>query len=563
MRDEPGIAEGVSGGSLSVECAERLSTETAQPHERQTLALDALAKLTRQFSAKPDFDHLINVILMTLCGQFAVANSFAALRKPRSPGVDCVLYGTGRFKTNADLKALCANVDQWNWRKTDGGICRICDLQHLVGSMQVISALGEADVAVVCQLVHGDKVLGMIGMGRKVSTRPYTARDLGLIHSIVNTITPLVANTYMFWDMVSLNAEYLEIINRVRQGIFVFDCDCKLRRVNSAGLEIIRSGGPSDQGPVIDAPIEMVFPTATFTGWARLLRDAMTGGRPRIPESVVARRDGADRVYNVGISGSAPSAGAGATVVLTLDDVTTQKESEHRLFDLAQAADGDAMGASGETGLREAVKRVATGLDAITSALAGGDIPEASAVVASLKSVLASQGYFVPGLQDADDIAANMQRGNLNSVISGVLSFLTMQHRYKQIPISPDLDFGVPDMILNPDRIAVVLLNLLSNAADAVNASGRATGHISIRTARNEGEVLLVVSDNGSGVDPATAARLFKDQVTTKPRGRGCGLVTCRKIIETHGGSVSIESRPGEGTKVIVRLPLRGLPGGG
>ncbi|HVP57535.1 MAG TPA: ATP-binding protein [bacterium] len=537
--------------------AERPSAETAHPHERQTLALDALAKLTRQFSARPDFDHLINVILMTLCGQFAVANSFAVLKKPRLPGAAWAFYGTGRFKADTALKAVCQEAESLDWLGADGQICRVCDLKRLVGSARVISALAEADVAVLCQVVHMDAIVGAIGLGRKVSTKPYTAKDLGLIHSVINTITPLIANTYMFWEMVNLNAEHLDIINSVRQGIFVFDHDCRLKRINSAGLGIVKPGSDSDQGPLKDAPIEMVFPPAVFAGWAQQLRDAIAGESRCVPKSLVVRRGGADHAYSVGLSGAAT--GAARTVVLTLDDVTAEKQAEHRLYDLDRTA-AATWGAGGES-FEETLHGLAAGLDGISSALASGDVPEANAAVASLKSLLAGQGCFAPGPQDVADIAGNMQKGNLNSVVSDVLSFVKVQQRYKQLAISLDLDFALPDMILNPDQIAVVLLNLLSNARDAIGESGRADGSISVRTICRGGEAVLVVSDNGAGVEPSIAARLFKEQVTGRATGRGCGLVICGKIIGAHGGEASVESCPGRGTSISVRFPVKAAAG--
>ena len=549
-------AQPESAGTALSGSAERLAAEPAQSHERQTLALDALAKLTRQFSARPDFDHLVNLILMTLCGQFTVANSFAVLKRPRAQGSECAFYATGRFKANTALRSLATGIDRWNWQRTDGGVYRIRDLQHLVGSVQVISALGEADVAMICQLVHGDRVLGVIGLGRKVSGAPHTARDLGLLHSVVNTITPLIANTYLFWNMVGLNAQYLEIINSVRQGIFVFDDEYRLARVNSAGLEIVESAACAGSEPVVGLPIEQVFPDRIFKGWAKRFREAMNSSGPTLSRSLVAKYADSDRMYNVGISQSTEAPALGWTVVVTIDDVTTQVEAAHRLYDLQQVAETGSINAASTSAAPDILKQVAAGLESISSALACGDIPDASAAVASLKTLLGGQGYFAAGPSDAVETGTGMQKANLNSVITDVLSFLALQKRYKQITITPELDYTVPDTILIPDQIVLLILNLVSNAADAITDSGKPRGAIVIRTARDGGEVVLAVQDNGAGVKPSVKARLFQDQVTTKPRGRGCGLVTCRKIIDNHAGRVSVESSEGEGTTIAVRFPL-------
>src|SRR5262249_1956316 len=70
-------------------------------------------------------------------------------------------------------------------------------------------------------------------------------------------------------------------------------------------------------------------------------------------------------------------------------------------------------------------------------------------------------------------------------------------------------------------------------------------------------EVVLEVADTGPGIPPALQARLFEPFFTTKPPGvgTGLGLPLCRGIIEEHGGSISVESQPGQGTVFQVRLP--------
>jgi signal transduction histidine kinase len=65
---------------------------------------------------------------------------------------------------------------------------------------------------------------------------------------------------------------------------------------------------------------------------------------------------------------------------------------------------------------------------------------------------------------------------------------------------------------------------------------------------------VLVVADTGCGIPPEKAERLFEPFFTTKEQGTGLGLPICKQIVELHGGTISIESQPGHGTKVVVLL---------
>ncbi|MEW5853964.1 MAG: response regulator [Myxococcota bacterium] len=107
-----------------------------------------------------------------------------------------------------------------------------------------------------------------------------------------------------------------------------------------------------------------------------------------------------------------------------------------------------------------------------------------------------------------------------------------------------------------PGRLCQVFMNLLVNAAHAVEAAGRGRGLVQV-TCRVEGpSVVVEVSDNGVGIPPQNVARLFEPFFTTKApgKGTGLGLSICRDIVRAHGGELSLRSTPGSGTTFVVRL---------
>src|SRR5581483_2767492 len=97
-----------------------------------------------------------------------------------------------------------------------------------------------------------------------------------------------------------------------------------------------------------------------------------------------------------------------------------------------------------------------------------------------------------------------------------------------------------------------VFLNLILNAMDAVDRDGK----IELGVERVAGGVEVSVRDDGCGISREQAARLFQPYVTTKQHGTGLGLFVTRRLVTDHGGSVTFESRPGEGTTFRVRLPV-------
>jgi signal transduction histidine kinase len=105
-----------------------------------------------------------------------------------------------------------------------------------------------------------------------------------------------------------------------------------------------------------------------------------------------------------------------------------------------------------------------------------------------------------------------------------------------------------------------VVINLLGNAIDAVEAAQIATPSIRIAMGENlaGSEIWLRISDNGLGMDDQTRAKIFDPFFTSREEGTGLGLALCRKIVDEHGGRIEVESEPGEGTEFVISLPKGG-----
>jgi len=146
---------------------------------------------------------------------------------------------------------------------------------------------------------------------------------------------------------------------------------------------------------------------------------------------------------------------------------------------------------------------------------------------------------------------------DLNALLRRTCAFLRYDKRFANLEFKLDLDSGVPSINAVADHLTQVMMNLLINAADATCDLAGRSASISVETRSNGREVVLVVEDNGCGMDAATMARAFDEAFTTKPpgRGSGIGLFMCRSLVEAEGGRIELDSTPGRGTRVAVFLP--------
>lgn len=146
---------------------------------------------------------------------------------------------------------------------------------------------------------------------------------------------------------------------------------------------------------------------------------------------------------------------------------------------------------------------------------------------------------------------------DLNALVRGTCGFVRYDKRFRSIEFNLDLDPQVPAIHAVADHLTQVLMNLLINAADATGDLVDRGPSITVKTKSNSGEVILVVADNGCGMDGETLARAFDEAFTTKPpgKGSGLGLFMCRSLIEAEGGRIELDSTSGRGTQASVHLP--------
>ncbi len=130
--------------------------------------------------------------------------------------------------------------------------------------------------------------------------------------------------------------------------------------------------------------------------------------------------------------------------------------------------------------------------------------------------------------------------------------------------VTVELDPALPTVPALPGEVNQVLLNILVNAShavtDAVTKGLRERGQISIRTEHDTREARVRIRDNGTGIPADIQHRVFEPFFTTKEVGKGTGqglTIAYDVIVRKHGGQLSFDSRPGEGTEFIIALPLQ------
>src|SRR5438128_192816 len=150
---------------------------------------------------------------------------------------------------------------------------------------------------------------------------------------------------------------------------------------------------------------------------------------------------------------------------------------------------------------------------------------------------------------------------SVNMVIQGALEMLAYELRTDSVEVTCEFAAGLPPLWADSHQLHQVLVNLIANAHHAMRKQPKPAPRrirLASQLDREHQRVRLTVADTGPGIAPEIREKIFEPFFTTKlaGEGTGLGLSLCRGIIEEHGGTISIQSEPGQGATFVIELPL-------
>jgi len=187
------------------------------------------------------------------------------------------------------------------------------------------------------------------------------------------------------------------------------------------------------------------------------------------------------------------------------------------------------------------------GRDLPTTSPARGVVKDVRLEIAQINRILTDL------LETARPRVPEMRASDLNTTIEHAIMLVRQQVISKPITIDLQKSPDLPEVEHDSDQIHQVLLNLLLNAVQAIEAKGS----VSVEIASRDNFAVVTVTDNGRGIPPEILPNIFRPFFTTKGNGTGLGLSLARRIVEEHRGRIEVSSEPLRGTTFRVFLPFR------
>ena len=423
--------------------------------------------------------------------------------------------------------------------------------------------------SVLClPLLNQAKLIGVLYLENNLAPRVFAPARLAVLKLLASQAAISLENTRLYRDLAEREAKVRRLVEANIVGIFIFDLEGRIVEANDAFLQMVGY----DRDDLVAGRVRWtdLTPPEWRDRLARAATELKRTGTVQPYEREYFRKDGSRVPALIGSAAFDEQRDQGVAFVL---DLTERKRAE------AEARKSEHKYREMQTELAHA-NRVAT-IGQLTASIAHEVIQPICATVTNAQAALHFLRAQVLDLNELRNILTNIlkdgkragdiisrirdllkkapprkERLNLNEAVREVIELARGETRKNGISVQTDLAEGIE--LLEGDRVQLqqVILNLVMNAVEAMNATSEGARELLISTRKTEPDVVLVaVRDSGPGLAPATLDQLFDAFYTTKPGGLGLGLSICRSIIETHGGRLSAKANVPRGAIFEFSLP--------
>jgi len=414
-----------------------------------------------------------------------------------------------------------------------------------------------------------EKLIGLLNLGLN-SPEPLSDDQLTLIREVAVQLAIGIRQSELY-ARVQRHAALLEerVAERTAQlraseaqlraifdgagiGIAVIDAEGRLRDSNPALQRMLGYSGEALEGMAFSSLLHPVDYGPALAAYRELLAEE-SHSEQRTMEVRYVGKDGLWRWANATLSLVHEDEGRAHLAIAMLEDVTERKQAQEALLHSEKLALTGRLAGSLAHEINNPLQSVVGCLGLAYEML--DDEKDAQRYVEIATEELERVSRIVSRLHDLQRHANVSEREStdVNALLEDVFVLSHSRQVVQQIELQAALADDLLALLVAPDRIRQVFLNVVLNAIDAMPSGGT----LGVRTAgtRDPAGVTISISDTGSGIDPDTLSTLFEPTYSIKADGIGLGLYVARSIVESHRGKIRAESQPGEGTTFEIWLP--------
>lgn len=419
--------------------------------------------------------------------------------------------------------------------------------QPAAPGIRVLDAVMAQSAAVVPLRVHDETIGALAVVDRRDGA--FTTEDRWLLSTVATSASMVLTNSRLFARVEHGRLQWEAAFDSLREGIAVLNADGIIQRTNRA-LGTMTGAAPGALNGEAFAPLLFADPGPA----QEYMRQVQASGAATAPGPLAGKHGGLLRLTLAPLGGAI---GNGAMVAL-VEDVTTQRALE------AQLIQSEKLAAIGQlvSGVAHELNNPLTSISGLAELLLEQEpLPDSPRQHLRIIHDQAERaGRIVRSLLTfARSETEQKTLVDLNEIVGRTSSLVAYDARLRDIVMQHDLSGQALPVQGDPHELQQVLLNLLTNAIQALAGlpAGRERS-IVVTTSRGLDGVVLAVTDTGDGVAEEARPKLFTPFFTTKPAGQGTGLGLSLSygIAQAHGGSLTYSQAPGGGACFRLTLPL-------
>lgn len=407
-----------------------------------------------------------------------------------------------------------------------------------------------------------EKIIGVLYLDNSSKTNIFLKSDLYVFELFAGQAAIAIENAKLYESLLAMKIYNENVVNRTPIGIMVVDNELKITIANRASQEIFKRVGWRDglgELGFTSLSILDLLPDKEKENWKRICYQVLYTGQPFEESRYYHKFETEELALSLKISPLNSLDNRIMGLIIVIEDITEKVILEKYLILSEKLVAKGEMAASIGHELNNYLTIILNNAELLPINLKKQDLEKVHQNTKSILESVETMKRFTDGLMDFSKLEAKLVEYDLKSLIEDLLFSIKPQKQFSNIKFVTEFDTGLPHLLMDVGQIQQVLLNLLNNAADAINKLEKKDGLVTISAhCRPElGVIRIRIKDNGPGVPQELIDRIFEPHFTTKKDGHGFGLVTSEKIVKNHGGTVSVDSAAGKGAIFTVELPTK------
>ncbi len=413
-----------------------------------------------------------------------------------------------------------------------------------------------------------DKVIGVIYLDNSNQAKMFLKSDLYLFELYAQMVSNALHNANQYNEQLSLKRYNESVVNKSPVGIVVIDAKGRLATINSVALEIFDLNRDEIYTIGEEEPPSVfldLLPPNEQGRWRLMIETALATKQDFSDPRYFHNTGYVEKALSVKISPIPDLLNGKDGLIMAIEDITEKVLMEKYVILSEKLVAKGEMAAAVAHELNNYLAIASNNAELLALNIENGKYEKAVFNSKAITENILKIKRFVDNLMDFAKPESEFISYDMKHLIEDLLFSFRVQPRFKRIHFTINLGQDMPNLEIDVGLIQQVLMNLLNNAADAIEeralkeeADGKEfKREITIDASydKENEQIIVEIGDNGIGMSEETLSKIFAMHFTTKKGGHGLGLSNCKKIIEQHHGELTARSTLGKGSTFTIVLP--------